>query len=70
MLIDKCIKSNFLIIAPDTLLSDAIAVAKQAQKTQPAKSIALSGQNQLDCILVGTAEKLIGIITKGDVLKA
>ena len=53
MSINKHLKSNFLTIAPNTLLKDAIAL--------------LNGQSVV-CILV--VENLLGIITKGDLLKA
>ncbi len=54
MCIDQYIEFNPVTIAPDTLLSEAIA---------------LFTQKQLDCILVVEAE-LVGILTQGDVLRA
>ncbi len=58
MCIDKFLEYNPLVVAPETLLSDAIASMNQNQQ-----------RNLPDCILVVAAERLIGIITKGDVVR-
>ena len=54
MCIDKCIEPNPVTIAPNTLLK---------------KAIALLAQKEIDYILV-VETKLVGILTKGDVLRA
>ncbi len=54
MFIDKCIEPNPVTVAPNTLLK---------------KAIALFAQPEIDYILV-VETKLVGILTKGDVLRA
>ena len=54
MCIDRCIEFKPVVIAPDTLLKDAIAICVQ---------------KQIDYILV-VQTKLVGIVTKGDMLRA
>ncbi|MGK7935583.1 MAG: PAS domain S-box protein [Xenococcaceae cyanobacterium] len=54
----RFLEPNPLIVAPETLLSDAIALMNQKHQSNPT-----------DCILVVAAEILRGILTKGDVLR-
>ena len=58
MCIEQFIEKNPLIVAPETLLSDAIALINQKQQN-----------NSVDCALVVAAKKVIGILTKADVVK-
>ena len=61
MCINHCLKSNPIALTPDTLLKEAIALLAFGKDSQ---------QNQaLGCILV-VKEKLTGIITKSDVVRA
>ncbi|MGD1917459.1 MAG: PAS domain S-box protein [Pleurocapsa sp.] len=53
MFLDRYIESDFILIASDKKVSDAIALF-----------------DRLDYILVGKIEQLLGILTKGTVLKA
>ena len=58
MCIEQFIEKNPLIVAPETLLSDAIGLINQKQQN-----------NSPDCALVVVAQRVIGILTKGDVVK-
>jgi PAS domain S-box-containing protein len=56
--INRFIDQNPLVVTPDTVCLDAIALMNQRQQN-----------GLLDCILVVTAESLRGIITKTDVIR-
>ncbi len=58
MCIDKFIEHNPLIVTPETLLSNAISLLAQKQQT-----------GVPNCVLVVAAGKLIGILTKSDVIR-
>ena len=61
MCINQCLKSNPIVLAPDRLLKEAIALLAFGNDSQ---------QNQaIGCIFV-VEEKLTGIITKSDVVRA
>ena len=61
MCINQCLKLNPLVLAPDTLLKEAIALLSS--------SMNLPKNQAIGCILIGET-KIVGILTKSDVVSA
>ena len=59
MCISQLIESNFLTIAPDALLSDAIALMGQK-----------SSNTLSDCVLIIAEEQLVGILTSENIIQS
>ncbi|MFM2315281.1 MAG: hypothetical protein RLZZ04_4557, partial [Cyanobacteriota bacterium] len=58
MSIDRYIELNFVTIAPNTVLKRAVALIAQQQ-----------AENKPNCLLIVTAQELVGILTQSDIVR-